>query len=232
MPKAVCLWFWLCGLIDWNVTAGFPWFLALLRCFCQQLTWSDTSEPFETWDTQPVFRVLVLKCPTNWAEVSNDMMRHCFEWHVSNDMMDSVLSKLRLVSTLNHTWSLWLQRAWWHCRLMNRERPPVHLQPLLALTNDGEDKHWWLVSDWLGLHQDAINHMAIALADICHLTFWTGWNLFSQWFQSHLKKLEKKATQCTLLPLVPHCQMKSLSSLLIKDQHFPFYEWDRESNWN
>ena len=262
MWQAVCLGFWLGGLIDWNVTAGFPRFLALLRCFCQQLTWSDTSEPFETWDTQPVFRVLVLKCPPNWAEVSNDMMRHCFEWHVFNDMMDSVLSKLRLVSTLNHTWSLWLQRAWlvpmiwwtlycpnWGWFLLwiilevfdyrghdgTADSSPENDSSAFAATPSIDKwwwrQHWWLVSDWIGLHQDAINRMAIALADICHLTFWTGWNLFSQWFQYHLKRLEKKATQRTLLPLVPHYQMKHLSSLLIKDQRFPFYEWDHESNW-
>jgi len=36
------------------------------------------------------------------------------------------------------------------------------------------------------------------------------------------QKIGKKATQRTLLPLVPHYQMKSLSSLLIKINIFHF----------
>ena len=136
--------FWLGGLIDWNVTAGFPRFLALLRCFCQQLTWSDTSEPLGSgsevsaqlswgfqWYDETLFRMTCFQWYDGQCTFQTEVGFY-FESYLkslttegmtrSNDMMDIVLSKLRLVSTLNHTWSLWLQRAWWHCRLITRER--------------------------------------------------------------------------------------------------------------
>ena len=197
-------------------------FGALLRCFCQQLTWTSSLWHFNPWqglkcDKLCVFGSGSAKCPPNWGEVA-----HCFQWHDETFMSTSLYCP-------NSGWFLlWIILEVFDYRGHDgtadswTENDSSAFAATPSIDKWWWRQHWWLVSDWLGLHQDAINHMAIALADICHLTFWTGWNLFSQWFQSHPKKLEKKATQRTLLPLVPHYQMKSLSSLLIKINIFDF----------